>query len=207
MGKFMDATVKELIDRIKNDGISTAQAEAQKIVDDAKKEAEKIIKNGKKEAAAEMERAKDEVSKFEQSSKDALVQASRDVLLGVKNQIGALAETLIQGAAGDALSGKSMEPILMKVAEAWAKNPAGAEVQVPEADLSALTKALQSKLSSVVKAGVEITAGSRLTKGFRIGEKEGSAFYNFTPDEVAGVLGELVGPKLKEILDQAAKEA
>jgi V/A-type H+-transporting ATPase subunit E len=87
MGKFMDATVKELIDRIKNDGISTAQAEAQKIVEDAKKEAEKIIKNGKKEAAAELERAKAEVTKFEQSSKDALVQASRDVLLGSKTRL------------------------------------------------------------------------------------------------------------------------
>jgi len=203
----MESTVKELIDRIKSDGIQSAQESANQIVAEAEKKAQNILKDAEKEGAEIKEKAKKDIQRFEESSKSALIQSSRDVLLGVKTEVIALVERLIHQSIADSLTPETLQSVLLEVAKAFSSSPNKVEIQLKPDDQKKIENAVLGSLKNTLKSGVEIKPAPRLAKGFRIGESEGAAFFNFTPAEIAAVLSQMVSPKLKEILEESGKGA
>ena len=53
---------------------------------------------------------------------------------------------------------------------------------------------------------VDIKLDNSLTKGFRIGSKDGSAFYDFSAESVADLFSAYLNPKTSAIMKEAAKE-
>ena len=51
-----------------------------------------------------------------------------------------------------------------------------------------------------MKKGVEIMASSQLQAGFRVSEKGGSAYYDFSDRGITDVLMDFLNPKVAEIL-------
>ena len=82
----MDIQLQELIDKIKLDGVATAEEEAAKIIS----EAENLHRHrarGRKNAARNIEKAKLEAERLEKASVDAIAQASRNVLLTFRENV------------------------------------------------------------------------------------------------------------------------
>ncbi|HHX76865.1 MAG TPA: hypothetical protein GX697_00735, partial [Firmicutes bacterium] len=94
----MTIQVKELIDKIKNEGVVASENEAKRIISEAKEKAAQIIKEAQAEASSYKERAENEIKKQEAASRDALKQAARDILIGLEKQIVKQFETIIDGA-------------------------------------------------------------------------------------------------------------
>jgi len=78
-------------------------------------------------------------------------------------------------------------------------------VVLSENDLKKIDDAFKAKLVSTLKGGVEFKAIKNLDGGFRIAEKDGSAFYDFSAESVAAMLSAYLNPKLGEILKKSAE--
>jgi V/A-type H+/Na+-transporting ATPase subunit E len=77
---------------------------------------------------------------------------------------------------------------------------AAKEVQLSEKDFKKLAASLKSALSDKIKEGLEIKAVPTVTTGFRIAEKDGSGFYDFSAEETASLMAPFLSPAIAEIV-------
>lgn len=202
----MEAQLKELIEKIRQDGVETAEQEAEKIIAEAKNEADGIIEEAHKKSKEMIENAKKENRRQEQAGKEALVQAGRDLLISLEKKITQIFDELIKSETGAALEGKSLENILTAMVKEWVKTRSDhITVLLPEDELKALEGSLKKKLTAELKKGVEIKPTDAVEKGFYISEKEGSSYYNFSAEGIAEIIAEYVNPRLSEAIRRAAE--
>ncbi len=199
----MSIQVKELIEKIKNEGVVAAEDEAKRVIEGAEKKAAQIIKSAKAEADAHKSKAENEIKKQEAASRDALKQAARDILIGLEKDVIARFEAVIDESVNGALTPELMKKLIIDLAASWAeKGEDGIKIVLSSQDAKELEAGLKSELSRRFKEGVEIVPSPKFSKGFRIGGKDG-VLYNFTQEGIAEVLAETLSPALAATLKEA----
>ena len=83
----MEIQLQDIIEQIKKDGVKSAEAEAQSIIDAAKAEAAKIISDAQIQADKMVQNAKNENERMVKSSEDAIRQAGRNLLISFRERI------------------------------------------------------------------------------------------------------------------------
>jgi V/A-type H+-transporting ATPase subunit E len=73
--------------------------------------------------------------------------------------------------------------------------------------LDALESGLKGALKDQIAKGMEIKADASLASGFRIGQKDGSAYYDYSAESVAELFAAYLNPKIAALVGAAAKEA
>jgi V/A-type H+/Na+-transporting ATPase subunit E len=203
----MDVQLKDLIEKIKSEGVKTAEEEAKKIIEAAKKEAEEIVSTARKEVIKLKSDAESEIDRSRQSGSDALKQAGRDLLINLRKKIIELFDAVIKTESEAVLGGLKLEDAILAIIKNWdQKKISTIEVLVESDGLSKIQDQLKSKLAAELQQGLEIKPFSGIDSGFKIAEKDGSAYYNFTGAGIAEVLSELLNPQLSKILEESAKE-
>ena len=202
----MEIQLQELIDKIKKDGIESASKEAARLKQEAEADAQRIVEEAKKEATDIVSRTKQDVERAERTGTAALEQASRNLILVFKTEIQKLLDKVIADTVASAFSIDVIKGILPDLIKNWTKNDTDSlTVLLSDNDLQKLDKAFMTKLSSTLKGGVEIRAEKGVNSGFRISEKDGSAYYDFSAEAVANMISDYLSPKLAETLKDAAK--
>ena len=185
----MDAQLQELIDKIKAEGVKKAEAEAEAIRKEAKRRADEIIAHAHKTSSEIVTNARLEASRFERTAQEAVRQAARKTILSLRGKI------------------TEMFRAVVTLIKGWNRQQvADLEVLMPPAELKKLDSALRSSLAEELKKGVEIKPLPGLKAGFRVGMKDGSAYYNFTSEGIAEILGEYVNPSLAELIQNAVEQ-
>jgi V/A-type H+/Na+-transporting ATPase subunit E len=199
----MSMQVQELIDKIKQEGVAAAEREAEKIVAAAEEKAARLVRQARSEAEAYKAQAEKEIKKQEAASRDALKQAARDILIGLKKQITAQFEAVLADSVEDVLTAELTEKLILNLVNAWAaEGEAGLQVVLSSRDAKNLGAALKEKLAQRFREGVEIVPSPKVSKGFRIGGSDGG-LYNFTAEGIAEVLGETLSAELAGTLREA----
>jgi V/A-type H+-transporting ATPase subunit E len=202
----MDIQLQELIEKIKKDGIESAQAEAVKFKADAEAEAKKIVEAAKRQAENLIAQAKADAERSEKAGIAALEQASRNLVLAFKGEIQGLLNKITAAEVSSAYSAELIKNVLPDLIKNWAaKNTDSLSVILSEGDAKKLDDAFRARLASALKGGVDFKIGKNLEAGFHIAEKDGSAFYDFSAEAVAALLASYLNPRLAEILTGAAK--
>ncbi|MDR1178811.1 MAG: V-type ATP synthase subunit E [Spirochaetaceae bacterium] len=201
----MDIQLQELIDKIKKDGIESASEEALKIKRQAEAEAEGIINAAKKEADALIASAKEDAGRAEKAGIAAVEQASRNLVLAFKDEIQTLLDRIIQKETGAAYGADTLKNAIPEVVKGWAAGSDSLQVILNESDLKALEAFFRDKLSAVLSGGVDLKSDRNLGGGFRIAEKDGRAYYDFSAEAVAELLSAYLNPHLAGILKNAVK--
>jgi V/A-type H+-transporting ATPase subunit E len=210
----MEIQLQELIDKIKKDGIESASAESVKLKAEAEAEAARIIAAAQKEAGDIIARGKQDAERFEKAGAAALEQASRNLILAFRGEIQALLDKLVAAEAKAAFGEDTLKACLPEILKNWASKATGSasgggdalDVLLPEAELKKLASWFNDKLSGELKKGVELKAIRNLEAGFRISNKDGSAYYDFSADSVSQLLSAYLNPRLAAILSASAKE-
>ena len=83
----MDDQLQSLIDKIKKEGVASAETSAAQIIAEAEKKAAQIIADAKSQAAGIVKEAKAESERLEKSSEDAIKQAGRNLLISFRDGI------------------------------------------------------------------------------------------------------------------------
>lgn len=202
----MDVQLKELIDRIKSEGIETAEGQARSIVEEAEKKAKQIVADAEKEADALRKKAEDDAARREQTARESIRQAGRDLIISLQKKLQQLFDAVIYTETADSLQGDALQKTIKGLMDHWSEDVADLELLVAEKELAKLEKGLRDSLSAKLSKGMELKPLANVEAGFQVSYKDGSAYYNFSAEGVAEILSEFLNPKLAEILKEAVKE-
>ncbi len=203
----MDIQLQELIDKIKKDGVSAAEKTAAEIVEKAQKEAESKIQEAEKQSEELIKNAKAEIARLEKASNDAVVQASRNLQLSFRDAIVAELDGFIQAECAKAYSADLLKNLIPETVKAWAKNSEASELSVllSEKDLKNAESELKAALKAEISKGLELKADKSLSAGFRIGVKNGAAYYDYSAESVAELFSAYLNPRVAALMKEAAK--
>ncbi len=202
----MDVQLKELIERIKSEGIENADQEADRIINEAQEKAKKIVSDAETEADSIRKKAEKDAVQQEETGKASLKHAGRDLLLSVEKRLQEVFDALVYEETEHALKGPLLEKALAQIVEKWSGDISDVSILVAEDELKKVESGLRKKLSDSLKKGMEIKPLPKTSAGFQVSLKDGSAYYNFTAEGLAELLSQFLNPRLAEILKEAAKE-
>lgn len=205
----MDDQLQSLIDKIKKEGVASAETSAAQIIAEAEKKAAQIIADAKSQADGIVKEAKAESERLEKSSEDAIKQAGRNLLISFRDGITSELKKIIEAETATAYSNELLEKVIPETVKTWADKSEvnNLSLLLSEKDLAALEAGLKSALKDEISKGLEIKPDKTLSNGFRIGLKDGSAFYDYSAESVAELFSAYLNPRVAAILKQAASEA
>ena len=205
----MDVQLQELIDKIKKDGVASAEEQAAKIIAEAEAKAASIVKDAKSQAESIEKEAKAASERFQKAGEDAVKQASRNLLISFRDGINAELRAIVQDETAKTYSKDLLAKLVPETVKAWADKSDSADLAVllSKADLDALESGLKGALKDQIAKGLEIKADASLASGFRIGLKDGSAYYDYSSESVADLFAAYLNPKIAALVAAAAKEA
>ncbi len=197
----METQLKELIEKIKSDGVAEAEQEAGRIIDKAKKQASDTGAKARQEAERIVADAGAEADKLTEAGRESLKQAGRDLLLGLRSSITSLFEKVVAADTRAALSEKELQDIIREFISAWQeKGVEDIQVLLSEDDFKKVTNGMFKKLAEEMKKGVEFKPQPDIQTGFKVGTKDGSAYYDFTDEGIAEFLAASLSPRLAECM-------
>lgn len=181
----MAESIRELTEKIYNEGVAKARAEAEIILSDAKKEAAKIMQTANQEKDEILQRANREAEEIGRKAQSEIRLAAQKLLSNLKQNI---AETLISkqlySLTGQAFDDeKFVQEMLMTVVRSWAKQENGnseLSLLVAPKDKTKIDDFFRSRLTAELNQGVEINPDPTIRNGFKIGPKNGNYVISFT---------------------------
>jgi V/A-type H+-transporting ATPase subunit E len=201
----MDIQLQELIDKIKRDGVESASEEAARLKSQAEAEARRIVETAKREADAFAAKGKADAERAEKAGIAAIGQASRNLVLAFKGEIQAVLDKIVTLETTAAFNTDALKEIIPSVIKGWASGADTLAVILPEGELKKLDAYFKDKLAAELKKGLELKPDRNLTAGFRIADKDGTAYYDFSVDSVVELLSAYLNPHLAEILKDSVK--
>jgi len=198
-GAYMAEEIRDLIEKIQQEGLKVAEEKARDIESAARRQAEEIVKKAQDEAEKLTSEARERIAKMQESSIILLKQSARDMILGLKKEINAVLDRLIVTSMRQALSPEELAKILTTLI----KNYSGKEkiiILLKKEDLQKLEKGFQEALAEEAKKDIVLRSQDDIQGGFIISYDEGKSHYDFTDRALAEYIGTFLKPKLKEIL-------
>lgn len=202
----MEVQIQELIDKIKADGVGEAEKNKAAILSTAQQQAADIVNAAKKEAEQLLTNAKADADKFKATGKQAIIQAGRDLILNLRSEITKIFDAILAREIQGSFSAEFLPRIIADLIHSWAeKGRTEVDVLLSVSDQEKIRDTILSLLRQEFKKGVEIKAAPDITAGFRISEKEGSAYYDLSDQGIAESLKPLLNAGLAACIDEALK--
>lgn len=203
----MDVQLQELIDKIKKDGVESAEEASAAIIADAEQKAAEIVAAAQKKADGMLSNAKAETKRMEKASVEAVTQAGRNLLISFRDGINSELSSILIHEITTAYNKDMLKTLIPEIVKEWVKKEDVDDVSIllPEADVKSFESAFIEKLNSEISKGIEIKVDETMTAGFKIGSKDGGAYYDFSAESVAELFSTYLNPKVAEIMKDAAK--
>jgi V-type ATP synthase subunit E len=97
--------------------------------------------------------------------------------------------------------------LIPEVVKGWIKtNEADVSVILSPEDAQKLESSLLAAFKKEVEKGIEVKSDAQLAGGFRIGVKDGAAYYDFSAESVADLFSAYISSRAARLLKDAVKE-
>ena len=201
----MAEDIKNLIEKIQQEGIKIAEDKAKEIEARARKEAGRILQEAQDKAEKLSSDANERISKMQEKQKTLLAQAGRDLLLVLRKEINASLDKLVGLEVKNTLTPDLLTKIISELIKGYSgKSEGQIAVSLRKEDLELLEKGLLHKLQEEVKKGLTLKAGDDIQAGFFISYDGGKSQCDFSDKALAEYIGAYLKPKLAELLKGAA---
>lgn len=204
----MEVQLQELVDKIKKDGVAAADEKAAEIIRAAEEKAKNIIEKAEAEAQESVKKAEAEALRFQKAAESSIDQAGRNTLISFRQGLLNELNAIIKAETAKNYDSTVLKNLIPEAVKGWVKtgNTENLSVILADKDLKELESSLSAALKDQIAKGMELKADSKIAGGFRIGTKDGSAYYDFSAEAVADLFSSYLSPKTAEILKNAAKE-
>lgn len=203
----MPEEIRDLIEKINQEGIKAAEEKAQNIEFEAKQKADAILSRAKLEAEEMISAANDRIRREDEKEKALLAQAGRDLLLSLKKEINAMLGRIVVSDIRQSLTPEALSWLLMEVVRNFSAAERGdITVSLNKKDLDILEKHYLDKLSEETRRKIILKPGEEIQGGFTISFDSGKSCYDFTDKALAEYIGTYLKPKLNRILQEAVEE-
>jgi V/A-type H+-transporting ATPase subunit E len=202
----MELLVQELLQKIKNEGVDSAKKEADSIIASAHSKAEGIVASAEKKALHIEAQSKAKAEATEEASRLALVQASRDSLLGLRHKVQVFMQDAVLAKTGQMLDSKFLSALLPDLLSAMIqKDSSDISILLSEKNLASLDDALANTLSEKIGHAVTFRPFAGLDAGFRVVMEGSNAQYDFSAESIAAILASRVNSRLAECILAASR--
>jgi V/A-type H+-transporting ATPase subunit E len=203
----MAEEIRDLIEKINQEGIRAAEEKAQNIEAAAKQRADGILAQAKLEAEEMIAAAKNRIFREDEKGKTLLAQAGRDLLLSLRKEINAMLGRIVVFDIQQALTPEALFRLLSEVVRNYsAGESSDITVFLNKEDLETLEKKFLHKLREETKKKIILRPAEEISGGFTISFDDGKSCYDFTDKALAEYIGSYLKPKLTQILKEAIKE-
>jgi vacuolar-type H+-ATPase subunit E/Vma4 len=205
VGENMTEDIKNLIEKIQEEGVKAAEDKAKQIENEARLYANQIIEKAKKEAEKIISDAKDKVAKMEESGKVSLKQSGRDLLISIRKEIDSMLNKIIKSSIQQSLSPEELSKIIATLIKDYkGKEKENIIVSLKKEDIEKLDKAFLGKLQEEIKKEIVLRPSDDIIGGLIISYDGGKSHFDFTDKTLAEYIGSYIKPKIGEILKEAA---
>ncbi|MCX6566505.1 MAG: V-type ATP synthase subunit E [Candidatus Aminicenantes bacterium] len=202
----MEIQLQELLDRIKRDGLEAAEIRAATVLLEAEERKKTLLAEAEREAAAIRESAKTAAAREEEAGRAALARASRDLILSFRDKISAVLDAVVRKDVSVAYDADVLREVLPAVLKSLAAGGSDdLSVLLDPATMKKIEGRFDALLGAELKKGVELKPFPDVSAGFRVAEKNGAAYYDFSAATVAELFSKYLNNRLAEIVRNAAK--
>jgi V/A-type H+-transporting ATPase subunit E len=203
----MAEEIRDLIEKINQEGIKAAEEKAQNIEAAAKQRADDILAQARLEAGEMIAVAKDRIHREDEKGKTLLAQAGRDLLLSLRKEINAMLGRIVVSDIHQVLTPEALFKLLSEVVRNYkAGESSDITVFLNKEDLEHLEKNFLNKLREETKKKIILRPAEEISGGFTISFDSGKSCYDFTDKALAEYIGTYLKPKLNKILQEAIGE-
>ena len=197
----MTEDIKELIEKIQQDGVKIAEDKAKRIEIEAKQQAEEIVKKAKSQADKLIKEAQEKISKTEEAAKASLKQAARDMLLTLRKEICTLLDKIIKLNVSQALAPQELAKIIAILVEDFSsQDKTNVAISLSKEDAQSLEKSFLGGLKEEIKKSVILKPSEDISGGFVISYDGGKSHFDFSDKALAEYISQYLKPKLGELL-------
>ena len=118
----MAEELQHLIERIRKEGVESGEKAADSLVAEAKKKAAAIVADAQKQAKDMVAKAEADSAAFAERGKATLRQSARDLLISIHSSVSDVVGGIAGAKLDQALTPDLMAQMLLKLAEAYAKD-------------------------------------------------------------------------------------
>ncbi|MFH1782599.1 MAG: hypothetical protein ABH848_03180 [Candidatus Omnitrophota bacterium] len=199
----MPEKLKELLEKINEEGVKKGEEKANELVSKARLEAEKIIKDANLKAKAIIDKATIEANKTKESGELTLKQAHRDLILSLKEEIRNILKRIVKDELNKSLSIENLSVILEKLIESFLKDKQESkniEILLKKDDLEKLKLSFFTKLRQKLTSGIEFKPSPNIDAGFSISFDKGKSYFDFTDEGLQEALSAYLNTELSKLL-------
>jgi V/A-type H+-transporting ATPase subunit E len=198
----METELNRLIEKIRREGVESAEKRAKEIVEKAEEKARGIIKDAEEKKDSIIDEGRSRAENFKKTSEKALKQAARDVLLTLRQRVTEFYGRIIKEKVAEGLDPDTIKDAIIKAVGGFGKE-GGAELEaiLNDKERAKLEKAILSSFKKEAKERLTIKGASNIDKGFRIGEKGKDSYIDFTDEAITEMFKRYLNPRLAELLD------
>ncbi len=200
----METKLKELTQRLYDDGVKNGESKAQEIVKQAEEKKAKMIADAKFEAEQLILHAKKEAEALRNKTEAEIKLSSQQSINELKNQITHLISSAISTDIKTTLNDKEFfQKVILAVVEHWFKKSGedfNMTMQISQEGGEELKKVLEQKCTEKLKQGLEYELKNKKGMGFSVSPKDNSFILDFSPESFAAFFEDYLRIATKELL-------
>ena len=195
--------LKELTDKLYQEGLSKGRQEGEALLADAKKQAEELVVAARKEADAIIAQAEKDAEDYRIKIESDLKMAARQSLQATRKDI----ETMIVTRIADegtkaALSNEAFaKEVITAIAKAFsAQESKDLALILPESLQASLEPFVNGELARILGSEPTVEFSKKIAGGLRIGPKDGSWQISLTAETFSNLIAEYLRPTARKLL-------
>lgn len=204
----MPGSIESFVKKLQAEGVDAGKEAAEKIIKDASDEAEKIISTAKAEAERIAVKAKNEADNYFSRMQTELDLAARDSILKLRETISQILSSMLTRKIDRHFSnadylGRIIQEVIVAYAKSDAAQQAFMEINISDTvDGTFKNRIINDIFQNIDQEHVSIKFQTTLSKaGFEY--TIDGATVEVSPESVAELISEMVGPVLRERIDRA----
>ena len=196
----MTDQLQDLLQRVYEEGVAKAKAEADKILSAAKAAAEETISQAKTQAEQIISEAQKKAGELAKNTDSDLKMAAQHTLSSVKQR---LTEVVLQKVLDEPIKASFSDPaflrqIILAALEAWKSS--GGSIAISQSMQSKLDEGFIGSLGAAVKDGLKVEFSPAMKNGFSLSPADGSYKLSFTDEDFANLFKSYLRPRTAQTL-------
>jgi len=199
----MPQNLKDLLEKINQEGVKLGEEKAKAIESKAKNDAERMLENARIQAKKIIEEARLNAEKSQTTGELALKHSSRDLILSLKDEIRKILDKIIAAEVSKAMTHEEIAGILKNLIERHVEKDgkiSDIKVLLKQDDLGKLKNTFIVKLKERFKDGIEFKLSQNINAGFSISFDNGKSFFDFSDEGLVEALSAYLNPELARLL-------
>lgn len=178
--------IQELTDKLFQEGLQKGKTESERLIEEAAAKSKTMIADAQQKAADIMAQAEKNAEELKNNTNKELSLASQQAVADLKQTItDLLTKGSVSTPTAEAFKNDNfIQELILSIVAQWSKeNSITATVQVPQDKLEAIENFIKASTKVSLDKGLSLEGSTAVKGGFRIAQKDGRYYINFTDKE------------------------